>query len=357
MDGLHSQPTLPQSPPISTTRTGFKRAHSSAFQDRIAGERHTKTKHTRHPLYLQPPLTSWLSSKTGPPAAVLHQQHDTATVRQEPIDIIDLTTESPERNLKRVKIQPALSHVPHHHHHHHPIVSTQVPTLASSHIPKNDQHQSTPPPYSSEPKPSTTKTKAKKKKKKSTATDKDVSLPKPVQTTVEPELCAEQLQLIDLILSGRNIFYTGSAGCGKSTVLRAAVARLKEAHKKVRIVAPTGRAAVDIGGTTVHSFLGITPDHMKVSLEKLRARAHGKVITERFSETDVLVIDEISMVENHMLERLSEMMKAGRQYHNRMRGLPDDLPFGGVQCIFLGDFFQREFFPFFFFLLPGVLGE
>ena len=148
----------------------------------------------------------------------------------------------------------------------------------------------------------------------------------------EPELCPEQRDLVDLILSGRNVFYTGSAGCGKSTVLKVAVNQLKAMGKEVKIVAPTGRAAVDIGGTTIHAFAGITPDSMKVPLNELVQKAYGRTVYKRFKATDVLVIDEISMVENHLLERVSEMLK-------KARGEPKKA-FGGIQLVMLGDFFQ-----------------
>lgn len=59
-----------------------------------------------------------------------------------------------------------------------------------------------------------------------------------------PPLCEEQQNLVDLICSGRNVFYTGSAGCGKSTVLKAFVGRLRAQGAIVKIVAPTGRAAL-----------------------------------------------------------------------------------------------------------------
>jgi ATP-dependent DNA helicase PIF1 len=166
-------------------------------------------------------------------------------------------------------------------------------------------------------------------------------------------LCQEQRDLVDLILKGANVFYTGSAGCGKSTVLRVFVKKLQAQGKQVKILAPTGRAAVDIGGQTIHAYAGITPDSLKLELDKLRNKAHGRVVSKRFSETDVLVIDEISMVENQLLERLSEMLKAGRQYHNRKLGLDDTLPFGGVQCVFLGDFFQRMHHSLVGFHVPG----
>ncbi|RBA22371.1 hypothetical protein FPRO05_00718 [Fusarium proliferatum] len=77
----------------------------------------------------------------------------------------------------------------------------------------------------------------------------------------EPELCDEQKRLLDTIIHARrNVFFTGSAGSGKSTVLKTAIRRLTEMGKTVRICAPTGRAAVPLGGTTTYSFMGWSPD-------------------------------------------------------------------------------------------------
>ncbi|ORY59152.1 uncharacterized protein BCR38DRAFT_65415 [Pseudomassariella vexata] len=110
----------------------------------------------------------------------------------------------------------------------------------------------------------------------------------------DPPLCPEQAELVDLIVSGRNVFYTGSAGCGKSTVLKVFTKRLREMGKNVRILAPTGRAALNVGGATTWTYAGWTPDAHKRPLEKLKEEAHGKYVWKRFTGTDVLVIDEIS---------------------------------------------------------------
>ncbi|ORY19889.1 hypothetical protein BCR34DRAFT_6290 [Clohesyomyces aquaticus] len=92
----------------------------------------------------------------------------------------------------------------------------------------------------------------------------------------EPVLCKEQRDLVDLITSGQNVFYTGSAGCGKSTVLKAFVKIFTASGKKVNIIAPTGRAALDINGSTTWTYMGWTPDSHKKPLKKLREGAHGK---------------------------------------------------------------------------------
>ncbi|KAJ0100706.1 PIF1 [Diaporthe amygdali] len=155
-----------------------------------------------------------------------------------------------------------------------------------------------------------------------------------------PRLSLEQAEVVDLAASGCNIFYTGSTGCGKSTVLRAIVQRLQHMGKCVRVLAPTGRAALAINGTTTWSFAGWSPNSQKLGIEKLKAVAKGKnniAVRKRLRRTDVVIIDEISMVENLHFERLNQVMRAARHK-------PDypaqDYPFGGVQVIVTGDFAQ-----------------
>lgn len=152
----------------------------------------------------------------------------------------------------------------------------------------------------------------------------------------EPTLCPEQANLVELVANGKNVFYTGSAGCGKSTVLKAITKRLRGMRKNVRIVAPTGRAALQVNGSTTWTYAGWTPDHHKRTLDELRSAAHGTFVSKRFRETEVLIIDEISMVENLHFERLNEVMKAAR-HKPHMRKQP---AFGGVQMIVTGDFCQ-----------------
>ena len=155
---------------------------------------------------------------------------------------------------------------------------------------------------------------------------------KPPSSSSEPSLSKEQQDLVNLIMSGKNVFYTGSAGVGKSTVLKAFVKRLKDKWKHVDIIAPTGRAALDINGSTTWTYAGWTPVTIKKPLQKLKENAQfGKFVKKRLDRTDVLVIDEISMVENHFFERLNAIMKAARG---------NDDPFGGVQLVVTGDFCQ-----------------
>lgn len=158
----------------------------------------------------------------------------------------------------------------------------------------------------------------------------------PLLTDEEPSLCPEQSALVDLIVQGHNVFYTGSAGCGKSTVLRAFVKRLTDKGKTVRIVAPTGRAALNVGGMTTWTFAGWTPDFHKKELQRLGKEAMwSSKVNKRLRETDVLVIDEISMVENLHFERLNEIMKAVHQGSHAQNAA-----FGGCQIVVTGDFCQ-----------------
>lgn len=148
---------------------------------------------------------------------------------------------------------------------------------------------------------------------------------------VGPKLVPEQQNVVDLILQGHNVFYTGSAGCGKSTILKAFVTQLQQRGKRVKIVAPTNLAALNVGGQTTWNFAGWTPDSMKKNIDKLMENSRGKESWQKFDETDVLVIDEISMIENLMFERLNMIMKAsrGEKYGGGA--------FGGVQVIATGD--------------------
>ncbi|OWT42243.1 PIF1-like helicase domain-containing protein [Pochonia chlamydosporia 170] len=151
----------------------------------------------------------------------------------------------------------------------------------------------------------------------------------------EPALCQEQQDLVDLIASGRNVFYTGSAGCGKSTVLKAALLRLQAIGLVVHVLAPTGRAALQVNGVSTWSYMGWTPDHHKLPIEKLISSAFREHVRRRLKSTDVLIIDEISMVENHHLERMNICMKEARRWKQ-----DEPAPFGGAQVVVTGDFCQ-----------------
>ena len=145
------------------------------------------------------------------------------------------------------------------------------------------------------------------------------------------QLCPEQESAVTIMTSGVNTFLTGGAGSGKTAVLLTAVARLRDEGKRVRICAPTGMAAYGVGGNTIHSLLGLDKDTARGLLFSLLDKASHGPVQERLAVTDVLIIEEISMVENIFFGRVNRMFQEAKD---------SDDPFGGAQIIVCGDFRQ-----------------
>ena len=119
------------------------------------------------------------------------------------------------------------------------------------------------------------------------------------------------------------IFITGKAGTGKSTLLKYFKANTK---KKIVILAPTGVAAINVGGQTIHSFFKFPP---KIIQKDAIRRLHNKKLVK---ELDVVVIDEVSMVRADLMDGIDHALRINRDEMKK--------PFGGVQMIFFGDLFQ-----------------
>lgn len=122
----------------------------------------------------------------------------------------------------------------------------------------------------------------------------------------------------------KNIFITGKAGTGKSTLLN--YFRSKT-DKKIVVLAPTGVSALNIEGETIHSFFGFKPNVTIQNIEKLSPKRR-----KIYENIDTIVIDEISMVRADLLDCID--------YFLRLNGREKGEPFGGIQMIFIGDLYQ-----------------
>ncbi|RUM69976.1 MAG: helicase [Sulfurovum sp.] len=140
----------------------------------------------------------------------------------------------------------------------------------------------------------------------------------------------KQTTALNILKSGKNVFITGSAGTGKTYLLNLYTQYLKERRVYPTIVAPTGIAASHLGGQTIHSFfaLGIRESIDEGYVESLMEK---KYLKTRFSKLKLLIIDEISMVSPALFSSMDLVLRG-------FKGL--DAPFGGVQVIISGDFFQ-----------------
>lgn len=155
---------------------------------------------------------------------------------------------------------------------------------------------------------------------------------KPASTKpVVIELSEEQQQVANLVLKGHNIFYTGSAGTGKSFLLKHIVKILNQKFGTgVAVTASTGLAAYNIGGMTINSYLGIGIGKGKPEEICKRIR-NNKKIKERWQSLNVLIIDEVSMINGNLIDKLDWIAR---------RLLDASKPFGGIQIVLCGDFYQ-----------------
>jgi len=139
-----------------------------------------------------------------------------------------------------------------------------------------------------------------------------------------------QKEALEILKTGENVFLTGAAGSGKTFLLNKYIQYLKRKKVRVAITASTGIAATHIGGITIHSFCGMG---IKKNLSKaeLKTVLNRKYMQNRMEKTKVLIIDEISMLDADRLDLVNSICQAFKQ---------SILPFGGLQVIFCGDFFQ-----------------
>ena len=139
-----------------------------------------------------------------------------------------------------------------------------------------------------------------------------------------------QEQALKILKSGANVFLTGAPGSGKTYTINKYVDFLRSHKIKPAITASTGVASTHISGITIHSWCGIgIKNHLnKYDLNKIATTAY---IKKRVGETKILIIDEVSMLPPETLQMVDMVCKKVKQ--NR-------LPFGGIQIVLVGDFFQ-----------------
>ena len=139
-----------------------------------------------------------------------------------------------------------------------------------------------------------------------------------------------QAQAMTVMMSNRSVFLTGAPGSGKSFVLGKFVRNAEARGLRVAVTASTGIAATHIGGTTIHSWSGIGIRETLEAKDLAALSKRGQLVS-RYQATDVLVIDEISMLPGWFLDLLDFLSKV-------LRG--DTRPFGGLQVVLVGDMFQ-----------------
>lgn len=134
---------------------------------------------------------------------------------------------------------------------------------------------------------------------------------------------------LEILLSGESALLTGPAGSGKTYVLNQFIRLAKHEGKHVSVTATTGLAATHLGGTTIHAWSGIgIHDYITEKFVDHLSKGRREII----EKTDVLIIDEISMLHDYRLDMVDMICRL-------VRSKPD-VPFGGIQVVMSGDFFQ-----------------
>jgi len=147
-----------------------------------------------------------------------------------------------------------------------------------------------------------------------------------------------QSTALSILKTGENVFLTGAPGAGKTYVLNQYIDFLNQYEVEVAVTAYTGIAASHINGRTLHSWAGLTPGPMHEDAQEIERVRANEFLTDRIRRARVLIIDEISMLHPEQFDRVDLICRTARNSHE---------PFGGLQLICCGDFFQ----------IPPVNGE
>jgi ATP-dependent exoDNAse (exonuclease V) alpha subunit len=139
-----------------------------------------------------------------------------------------------------------------------------------------------------------------------------------------------QKEALEILKAGHNVYLTGAAGTGKTYLLNKYIQFLKAERIGVAVTASTGIAATHLAGLTIHSWAGIGVKRFASDAD-IKMMAANRRVAKRFRKTDVLIIDEISMLD---ADRLDLVERIARIAKGNWR------PFGGMQIVLCGDFFQ-----------------
>jgi len=140
----------------------------------------------------------------------------------------------------------------------------------------------------------------------------------------------DQDQALKILKNGDNVFLTGSAGSGKTYLLNKFIKHLRDQSVSVGVTASTGIAATHLNGSTIHSWAGFGIKN-EIDENEMRNLYKKQYLKKRFEEVEVLIIDEISMLHAHQLDMVDMICQAFKK---------NGLPFGGIQVVMCGDFFQ-----------------
>ena len=153
------------------------------------------------------------------------------------------------------------------------------------------------------------------------------------ETTSKEEYSLEQEEVFQCYREGKNVFITGPGGTGKTRIIKRIYADALESDKKIQVCAMTGCAAVllETKAKTIHSWSGIGLGQGDNELVVMKAMKKTGV-SKRWRDVDILIIDEVSMMSKKIFELLNLLAKRSRRKLGQ--------PFGGLQVIFSGDFFQ-----------------
>jgi len=145
----------------------------------------------------------------------------------------------------------------------------------------------------------------------------------------------KQIEALEILKSGKNVFLTGGPGSGKTYTINKFIEWCRENDKRVEVTASTGIAATHIGGITVHSWAGMGIKD-KFTDSDITNILNKPWVMAKFTSANVLIIDEISMLDATFVDNLDRILSIARD------GIVRDTSrrFGGLQVVFVGDFFQ-----------------